>query len=1758
MSLDAFIRVADTLVEFVANFDDNRYPTDTLHEVDIHRQELAAIWPRVKKAYAQYLHDIDQEARDPDSKSKPVDIEPCKAKYHSTYLSYSRCLAQLSELYDRLRSKTSSPSTSTTDSDKVVETNSNSFHLPPCDIPTFDGCYQTWPTFRDLFEAVYINSSRLSPIEKLLHLTKKTSGEPQKIVLNCPLTNNGFKLAWENLCTEYDNHKVLVNNQIRTVLNLPYIKSESATDIKRLQNSINTCISSLKVYDIVVESWDPLFVLICTDRLPEASLNLWEQSLSDKTSIPKWSQLDTFLSDRYRTLESVSESRKANTSKSSDVKAKAFAQPGSSKKVNAFSNNVSNSNGTNATTKTTNSGQKCLLCRKDLHIFRNCPRFLSMNFDQRFAEVKKQSLCINCFSKAHSVKKCTSQHNCHTCGKRHNTLLHKETSGQDASPQVHPSSNLNPNSVPFTKSIQSTDNATEGVVQSYYTSNSNGVLLGTAMVNVCHLGLRYMVRALVDSGSEGSFVSERLFKLLKLPSTSTSAQISGLNGTISAKSQRQCTMILGAISQDDIQVSITALVVPRVVGNLPSRTVDPAYFSDLPEIQLADPKFYESSSIDILIGGDVLPYIMLSGIKHKVCGSLMAQETIFGWILTGPVLHTPSPSYSLVASFACEISLSKEISRFWVVEDIPRKNFPSPSDKVCEELFVRTTKRNKDGRYMVSLPFKDGYADKLTIGQSRRNALAQFFKNEARLIRNPGFKEEYDQVLEEYVQLDHMSKVDPNLSVLQQYYLPHHAVIKPESTTTKVRVVFNASARSSNGLSLNDILHTGPTLQSDLPLLLHKWRLFRYVFNADIQKMYRQILVTPEHTSFQRILFRRNPQDTVQDYELKTVTFGVNCAPYLAIRTLLQLADDVETEYPLASDILRHSMYVDDALVGAHTVDMAIKLKIELILALKSAGFSLRKWTSNSKVIICDIPTEHLLHGDFLKFDDKSIAKMLGIRWNALSDSFYLTSRPFPESDTYTKREVLSQIAKLFDPAGWLSPCIVLAKIIMQKIWIEGTEWDEALAPDTLAQWINFQSNYSCINQIRIPRWLNYTPDAKVEFHGFCDASERAYASALYIRIELGSSVSVSLVSSKTKVAPIKTLSIPRLELCGALLLAEMIDGTVPNLGVENWKLFCWTDSTIVLSWLAKPPCCWMTFVANRVAKIIEVIDPIHWRHVESESNPADLASRGVPPQDLLENDLWWHGPTWLKTAPDLWPNQITIDCSELEKKPIKVNFAYFQNYEDVLERFSSFSRALRVLTYALRFFYHTHSKFRNRVIHPSVVLSSAEIAATRDHLITLCQKASYPNERNQLSSKGSIPSTSSLLNLNPFMDEDGIMRSCGRLENAPGLSFNEKHPVIIPYNCQFTRLLVKFVHDITLHGGNQLVLRVLRTQFWIPKVKNLIKATIRKCKPCLIYKKRCQRQIMAALPPERSEISRVFTHTGLDFAGPFDIKSYSGRACRITKGYVCVFVCFSTKAIHLEATSDLATPTFLAAFHRFVSRRGCPLHLHSDNGTTFVGASKVLAREFIQTSRDAVTANYAHQNITWHFIPPGAPHMGGLWEAGVKSFKSHFKRVSGSYKYTFEEFSTLLGKIEACLNSRPLSPISQDPSDLSALTPGHFLIGSPILTPIDPTIQESAASITNRWQRLKLVHQHFCLRWKTEYLTELQKRTKWQRPEENLKENTLVVIKEENLPANSWRLGRVTKTHLGPDQRVRVAEVFTQKGLITRPISKLVPLYAD
>ncbi|XP_041631531.2 uncharacterized protein [Drosophila kikkawai] len=1074
-ALRKFTTITDRVSQFEARINTNEDTNPSIHTSRVRLEQIRALWDKVEKEYETCSEVVASQT----CKDK---ITAMKSKYDDCYTVYERCAASLNEIIADSRAQQSVQSSNLTSSQ-------GGCRLPPVECEVFNGDYVQWPTFRDLFSAIYIRNPRLSEVEKLFHLNAKTSGEAKSIVALSPLTNDGFESAWRNLQNRFENKRLLVNSQLKILFNLPSVAQECGKSLKHLESTIQGCLTALQLARVETTNWDCLLVFLCSSKLPKLTLALWEQSLLSKSEIPLWAEFQAFLKDRHRTLEAIEEF-KPNAS----VQSRALRADNSSRSIQTFENRV------------TVNPQSCKLCAQENHPLRVCPLFLRMSVADRERHVKQQKLCVNCFARTHLLRDCNSTHNCYTCSGRHNTLLHRS-----GPPPVHsvvmPDQQSHP-STAIQQHIQSTPSTGQANVQTFLAVNTQGVLLSTAIIEVCHLGIKYSARALIDSGSEATFISERLFNLIKLPYESIQAQVSGVNLSVAAQPRKRCQFRLGSPVKPHIQIETCAYVLPQLAGNLPSYTIPEDSLKDLPPLQLADPDFYRSSPIDVLIGADILPSIILRGSHSNICGTLLGQETIFGWTLCGPIATSP---ISRICSFSARLAVTESkpdsiLTKVGEVEDVPVK-LVKESTSVCEENFIRSTKRSEDGRYFVSLPFKE--PDNIKLGHSRPIALAQYLRNEMRLSKDLPLKEQYDSVIREYLDLGHMHQVSPDDS--SSFYLPHHAVFKPDSTTTKVRVVSNASNPSSNGNSLNDILHAGPVLQSDLTIQILKWRFFRYVFNADITKMYRQIRVNPDHTRFQRILFR-NKYGELCDYELDTVTFGVNCAPFLAIRVLQQLAQDIRGQYPLASDIISNFMYVDDVLAGAHTRQSAVLAIKELRLALESAGFPLRKWTSNERRLLQAIPREHLVSADFLELEDASTAKTLGIRWQATSDSFFFVPMGIPLQTAYTKREVLSQIAKLFDPAGWLSPFVIRAKIFMQEIWLRELGWDQPLPTDLVTKWQEFLKGYPILREIRSPTWVRFHPAAKLQY-------QDAYGAAIFIRVETTVGWCTHRLTSKARVA---------------------------------------------------------------------------------------------------------------------------------------------------------------------------------------------------------------------------------------------------------------------------------------------------------------------------------------------------------------------------------------------------------------------------------------------------------------------------------------------------------------------------------------------------------------------------------------------------------------------------------------------------------------
>ncbi|XP_075150744.1 uncharacterized protein LOC142224849 [Haematobia irritans] len=1709
-------------VDQVISFCDNCNPTNDAASIDVDEHELEKRWKKLSEYYEELM-----TADESEQKQDVLDL--AKDKFKEAYDKYRRCLVRLTKAKPQKQSQLDESMRRDT---TFTAPGFSSLKLPPCDTQPFEGGYSKWPAFRDIFWGVFGTHAEISSAQKLYHLRNKTRGEAHQIVKKFDLVDGNFELAWDALKNRYENPRILVHQQMKVLFGIQAAQVETAKAVRQIQRGINDSLSIFRSYKIKTENWDPILVHHCASKIPEDTLRAWEDSLSDHKKLPTWEQMDEFLSKRIEMLETISDMRKP-------------------------SHSVFNKSQTFHTkTESTKTSLKCKKCNGD-HNLRYCDKFKSMTVKERVKFVYNNKMCVNCLSPNHFKSKCQSKVACFQCNKKHHTLLHLESKEKSSSHVIQASGVQSPIEQPSTSTnvhhaTNESNNHTSTPVQTHFSQHEGTTILPTAIVNIHHAGDKFAIRALLDAGSEKSFVTKRIQQLLSLPTDCHHIQISGLGGTVVGNSSQQCCINVES-TNSSFRIRIRAIVVHKLSHFLPSRKIRVENLPDLKNIKLADPNFFTPAAIDMIIGSDYLPLINLNGVLSYRENGFEARESHFGWYLSGPLPSNTINTFSTVVKESADTALTAQLKRFWEIEEVEHLKPISAEDDYCEEFYCQTTYRQPDGRYVVRLPFRKEFPEAVFLGPSRNMALAQYHRMEKTLNKTPDLKNQYERVLQEYITLDHMEEVrcfENHGDKQNSFYLPHHAVVKPESKTTKVRVVFNGSKKSGSGFSLNNVLYPGPILQTDIVRIILRWRCYQFVFTGDIEKMYRQIIVRKPDRAYQRILFRPNSNEAIKTFELKTVTFGINCAPFLAIRTLKQLASDCEMSSPKAADILKNEIYVDDVLSGGYSLEEAKEKQAQLMQTLASASFPFKKITANHKFLLQGVAREDLLDEDFLNLDDSSMVKTLGIRWNAKYDHFYYVVGPIDDSAIVTKRQILSVVARLFDPLGWLGPIVIIAKLIMQQLWETNTDWDEAVPPHLLEKWKSFRKNLQNLLSLKIPRWVDFSPVSRVQIHGFCDASERAYCGAVYLRVENSGNFFSNLLVAKTRVSPIKKTTIPKLELCGAVLLTNLVKVVIESLTCE-FELHLWTDSSIVLGWLQKSPQTLKTFVANRVSHIQTFTKVTNWKHVKTEDNPADLGTRGSLPQDLIQNSLWWTGPLWIRTPENEWPEPRSFAPTDLETK--KSSNFHITASECLITRFSSYSRALRVISYVLRVLQKPCSRPKNFDIF------TVELEKTKNCLLIIAQKSYYPEEYECLFKNQHVNSKSNISALAPFIDKNGVMRVRGRLENS-GLSYDERHPVIVPEKSHFASLLINYTHQLLCHAEYNVMLRAIRQGFYITRLKNGIRKCIRACKPCTIFKRKFQHQMMASLPPERATFSLPFTYTGVDFAGPFNIKTSTMRNAKIVKGYAAVFVCFSTKAVHLEVCSDLSTDAFLAAFTRFTGRRGLPKTMFSDNGKNFVGASYKLLQahhSFLKSAEKCLINKFGIRGFTWSFIPPYAPHMGGLWESAVRIMKSHLKKQTGNVNFTYEEFSTLLIRIEAIMNSRPLSALSDNISELLPLTPGHFLRGAPITASPDAPEQPPTENLSylSRWRRLQAIQHIFSQRWKSEYITELQRRYKWKSTRNNLKENEFVIVKDDHLPATEWRLGRITKVFYGKDNNVRVAEIKTQNGIITRPIVKLCVL---
>jgi len=731
-------------------------------------------------------------------------------------------------------------------------------------------------------------------------------------------------------------------------------------------------------------------------------------------------------------------------------------------------------------------------------------------------------------------------------------------------------------------------------------------------------------RALLDTCATANFISESLVKRLRLSVKKQRTTISMINSLHTAS--KGIVEIIIRSTCTEFSKELTCIVIPTIVNLMPSEIISRKNINIPPNIKLADPKFHLPRAIDVLIGsGATLALFSVGQINLSVPGhELYLQKTRLGWVIAGNVaLSTASGSNT------CHLTkLERQLERFWVVEDVADN--AAGGDIECEQHFLNTVTRDSHGQYIVRLPFK---TTNKQLGDSRSAALKRLMALERRFRTNANLESEYNRIIKEYCERKYLTVLD-NVDG-DGYYMPHHPVFKESSNTTKIRVVFDASAKTNTGVSLNDLLLIGPTIQDKLFTHLIRFRTYRYVMTADIEKMYLQVLVHEQDRRYQRILWRIDGM--IKTLQFNTLTFGVASSPFLAIRVIKKLADDERDSYPLASKILQTHLYVDDLLAGANSVDEARAIRNEIIELLKLGGFAIRQWASNDERLTSDLEAT-ALHTYYTIGKEQHLTT-LGVTWQALEDKIRYDVRKIKSTDKITKRNILSEIAKIYDPLGLLGPVVMHAKKLMQNVWRCELKWDESVPQDIHSAWISFRQQLDLINQIAFERRISLDDNHDIQLHGFCDASAVGYGACIYARsVNNNQTTNVRLLCAKSRVAPIKQMTMPRLELCGALLLSRLYKEVRDSLrDIQQFKITFWCDSTIVLHWIRMSPHSLNVFVSNRVSEIQGHTNPEDWRYVRTNENPADAISRGQDPRAFLRNEIWFTGPKWLIEDDDRW-----------------------------------------------------------------------------------------------------------------------------------------------------------------------------------------------------------------------------------------------------------------------------------------------------------------------------------------------------------------------------------------------------------------------------------------------------------------------------------------------------------------------------------------
>ncbi|XP_077393414.1 uncharacterized protein LOC144030741 [Festucalex cinctus] len=1607
-----------------------------------------------------------------------------------------------------------------------------------------------------------IDQKAITPAEKLYYL-KKYVGGPALQVLNGTFFRNddcAYQDAWNKL-----NHRFgqpfSIQRAFRVKLaNWPRILPKDAEGLRDFSDFLNSCQDAMphvKGLDILNDCEENQKLVY---KLPDWAASRWNrqvtQSLNERQEFPSFKDFAMFVSTEAEIACNPITSLYALHS--SDNTEKKGSRDTKRNKASVLTTH------TVMDVISPSSNQRdlkppCMLCQDTMHQLHACPKFTEMSLLERRNYIKEKRLCYGCLKSGHAAKECRHRHFCDNCKGKHPTVLHDYNYDKERS-----SSEMESNHDAAATSLSITSDGascTSMVVPVWVSSKTDP-------------NVEKLVYALLDTQSDTTFINQNVSDSLSAQKHPVKLKLTTMSGTNTIIPSETVIGLrvrgYSSATQVDLPVTYTKDCIPMNRAHIP--TCETAkQWSHLREIadELQPMKDCEVALLigyncsramaprQVILGGDEEPY---------------AVRTDLGWSIVG---RSSQNHDSQSTSRLCHRITVKELPPVTPADVIRTLEFDfkdgsedsktvSQDDIIFLKKLEKGIRKNIHGHYELPLPFKN----RPSLPDNKNSVKIRLNHLRRKLQQDERYKEQYVEFMEDVIERGDAEEIKDDGIEGEKWYIPHHGV-RHAKKPDKLRVVFDCSARYQ-GTSLNDHLLSGPDMLNNLSGVLIRFRQHPVALTCDIEKMFHQFHVDEADRNFLRFLWwkKGDLNSPPSEFRMKVHLFGAASSPGCANFGLKHLAKENSDHYPRGSQFIMRDFYVDDGLASIESTEEAIQLAREARKLCSMSGLRLHKFVSNDRDVLESIPPSeravNVTNMD-LSFDSLPLERVLGIQWDVESDCFQFCISL--KDQPATRRGILSTVASLFDPLGFVAPVLLQAKIILQEMCRRGTGWDDPLLKELQPKWIQWRSELAQLHNVTIPR--AYSPVGfgkvfKTELHHFSDASLKGYGQCSYLRLQNEhGDVHCTLVVGKSRVSPLKVTTVPRLELAAAVVSVKMSHMLKEELGYAVTEEFFWTDSKVVLGYIKNEARRFHTFVANRVQKIHLSSSPEQWRHIPTSENPADHASRGLSPNELLSS-IWFTGPKFL------WNKEIKLPMDEIPEltvgDPEVRNVLTFSTRTteqvsliDRLSKFSSWSLATRAVARIIR-------RVRNNTANTLTTVTEREEAECC--IVKNLQKSVYPAELKLLSGGNSLPSHNSLYSLDAFLDKDGVLRVGGRLCKS-SLPNCIKHPAIIPRNHHITKMIIGHYHKMTKHQGKGLTLNEIRSNgYWIPGINRAVTSYIRQCVTCRRHRRPIEEQRMADLPPERVEPSPPFTYCGMDCFGPFLTKQ--GR--KEIKRYGLLFTCLSSRAVHLEMLDDMSTDALINGLRCFVAIRGAVRQIKSDQGSNFVGAKNELKEALREVNADRLAVFLSEKQCDFSMNAPHSSHVGGVWERQIRSVRSVLRSTLAlsSGRLNDASLRAFFYEAMAIINSRPLTVDNlSDPQSLEPLTPNHLLTMK-----IDKALPPPGAFVREdiygkkRWRQVQYLAEQFWSRWRQEYLANIALRQRWHTPRRNLQIGDIVMMKGEDSHRNEWRLGRVSETTANEDGLVRRVKVCVgdkelgKKGErlhklseVERPVQKLVLL---